>query len=279
MGGGQVGGAYLLGCCVMWNPETEALALDMRAGGHTYDEIARTLGTSPVSVKHKVRRLQQASNQDRYKHTAEKTALALKCLAALGNTKPLSVLETHAGFGSMTQVYSQFGKVLALDIDHRRINGLESLALPGVEVVKADSEFEMHGLLASRAVFDVVDLDPYGMPSRYFPMVFGLINDGLLFVTFPMIGAAQINKITIRHLQAFWGVALDDKDRYTDLLFAGMQDYAFHFKRKLTLLAVERYDRVFRFAIRVKKESLLETVGIQVNRRPKVPAAIVGGAA
>jgi tRNA G26 N,N-dimethylase Trm1 len=53
--------------------------------------------------------------------------------------------------------------------------------------------------------YDVIDIDPYGLPSRLFPYVFGLIDDGLMFMTFPMLGVAQINKITIRHYQAFWG--------------------------------------------------------------------------
>lgn len=245
-----------------WSAEKEREALQRRGAGETYRSIGESLGFSATSVKHKVRRLQQAANNDKYKHTAEKRALAVQYLSGTG----LRILETHAGFGGMTGLYSRYGTVESYDIAQPRVEAVNALAQNGVTAIKADSEREIIRLLASGCVFDVVDIDPYGMPSRYFPHVFGLINDGLLFITLPMIGVAQMNKITIRHLEAFWGVDYKDKDSYISTVIKKLEDCAFMHKRAIEVLQVERIDRVFRLALKVEKRSLCDIVGLVVNR-------------
>jgi hypothetical protein len=246
----------------MWNEQTEKQVLSMRESGMTYEAIGKELGTTATSVKHKVRRLQQGKNMDRYKHSEEKQRQAKMFIRGIGN----SILETHCGFGGMTEFYNNFGNVESYDIDKDRVLFVDSLGMEGVTAIKGDSEHEIYRLLANKCVYDVVDIDPYGMPSRYFPAVFGLINNGLLFVTLPMIGVAQINKITIRHLEAFWGVSLDDKDRYTEKVFSRMQDYAFMHKREIELLDCTKIDRIYRLCIKVEKKSCCDIVGLVVNR-------------
>ena len=249
----------------LWNTETEKKALAMRMDGITYSAIAKELNTTATSVKHKIRRLQQGSNMDRYKHTAEKREQANKYITGTGKY----ILETHCGFGGMTEFYNNFGEVECYDIDKKRAAFFNSLAMEGVQAICADSEAEIYRLIANKCVYDVVDIDPYGMPSRYFPAVFGLIDDGLLFVTLPMIGVAQINKITIRHLSAFWGVELGDKDDYVNRVFARMQDYAFMHKREIEMLDCVKIERVYRICLRVKKRSCCDIVGLIVNRSAK----------
>jgi tRNA G26 N,N-dimethylase Trm1 len=113
----------------------------------------------------------------------------------------------------------------------------------------------------------VIDVDPYGFPSRYFPTVFGLIDDGVLFLTFPVMGVAQINKITIEHYRVFWDINLSDKDCYTDKIVKKLKDYAFMQKRSIEVLEIKKIDRIYRFAIKVKQESLLKIVGLEVNKK------------
>ena len=96
----------------MWNKKLEASVLEMRESGRTYEEIAAEIGTSATSVKHKVRRLKQSANEDRYKHTAEKIQQAEKYLSAACN----NILETNSGFGGMTEFYNQIGTVECYDI-------------------------------------------------------------------------------------------------------------------------------------------------------------------
>lgn len=223
-------------------------------------QIALELGTTASSVKHKVTRLQQNANEDRYKHTKEKIAIAKQFVIA-GD-----ILETHCGFGGMTKYYSNWGCVDSYDIKQDRVDHVKNLDLQNVEVKCCDTEKEIWNFLCERRTYQVIDLDPYGFPSRYFPYVFGLINLGYLFMTFPVMGVAQMNKITIRHYEAFWGITLEDKGRYVENITKKLEDYAFMFKREIKVLAVEKIDRIYRFAIRVEKKSLLDIVGLTVRR-------------
>jgi DNA-binding Lrp family transcriptional regulator len=246
----------------MWNKKLEATVLEMRESGRTYEEIAAEIGTSATSVKHKVRRLKQSANEDRYKHTAEKIQQAEKYLSTAGN----NILETNSGFGGMTEFYNQIGVVECYDIKKDRVEFIDSLAMQSVTAIHGDSEKELYKLVANKRKYDVIDLDPYGMPSRYFPHVFSLIDKGVLFVTLPMIGVAQMNKITIRHLDAFWGVSLNDKDKYIDLVVKRMKDYAFMHKREIRVLDVQKIDRIYRICLSVEKKSCCDIVGLVVNR-------------
>lgn len=246
----------------MWNKKIELKALEMKDSGMTYKAIAEELGTTATSIKHKVRRLKQSANEDRYKHTAEKIQQAEKYLSTAGN----NILETNSGFGGMTEFYNQIGVVECYDIKKDRVEFIDSLAMQSVTAIHGDSEKELYKLVANKRKYDVIDLDPYGMPSRYFPHVFSLIDKGVLFVTLPMIGVAQMNKITIRHLDAFWGVSLNDKDKYIDLVVKRMKDYAFMHKREIRVLDVQKIDRIYRICLSVEKKSCCDIVGLVVNR-------------
>ena len=250
---------------MIWSEETEQRALELRNAGHTYESIAKALGTTANSVKHKVRRLGQHGDDQKYCHTEEKIEQIEKWLPRL-DRHGLAVLETHCGYGNLTKHYQQYGSVLAMDHGEGKVEAVKDMHMEDVDVIKVDCEDELYRLVAARCWFDVIDIDPYGFPSRLFPHAFSLINDGLMFLTFPMMGVAQINKITIRHYQAFWGIELEDKEEYVDKIIARLHDFAFMHKRSVEVLDVQRIDRVFRFALRVRKESLLKIVGLEVNR-------------
>lgn len=247
---------------MIWNNETESKLLRLRSEGKTYSEIGNILGTTATSAKHKTRRLQQADNQDRYKHTDEKRRQVDKFVSGFG----LHTLETHCGFGCMTEKYHEYGSVMSIDIKQDRVDAVNAKMLDDVTCIKADSEREVLLLLYHKCVFDVVDVDPYGLPSRYFPNVFGLINDGWLFLTFPMLGVAQINKITIEHYRSFWGIELSDKDEYVEKITHRLKQYAFMHKREIKVFEIVKIGRIYRMAIRVKKSSLCDIVGLTVNR-------------
>lgn len=254
----------------VWTAESEKAVLVLREEKKTYAEIGEILGVSATSVKHKIRRLQQDQNQDRYKHTAEKIEQVKKFITGSGRF----ILETNCGFGGLTEFYSSFGEVEGYDIKKDRVDHVNALGHEDVIAIHADSEKEIYRLLYSKCVFDVVDIDPYGMPSRYFPHAFGLIDDGVMFITLPMIGVAQINKITIRHLQSFWGVELSDKDSYVEKVIERLKDYAFMFKRELEVLDVAKIDRIYRLCLKVQKKSCCDIVGLTVNRARNAPDAV-----
>jgi len=251
-----------------WNESKETIAARLRAEGKTYREIGAELNTTATSVKHKIRRLAQSSNMDKYKHTKEKTE-QLNNVSKFINGNDIHILETHSGFGGMTEQYQKIGNVESYDIDKKRVDHINRLCMEGVTAIKGDSEQEIYRLISHKCTFDIVDIDPYGFPSRYFPHAFLLIKDGIMFLTFPTMGVAQINKITIRHYQAFWGIELSDKDVYIEKIKARLHDFAFQHKREIDFLDIKKIDRVFRMAIRVKRKSLCDIVGLKVNRNTK----------
>ena len=245
-----------------WDRERELKAINMRNMGETYKSIALQMGLSESSVKHKIRRLGQSDNQDKYKHTAEKTEIAKIFI----NSSHRNILETHSGFGGMTEFYNSFGEVEAYDIDKKRVDFVNDLGLEGVTCIKADSEKEIYRLVYHSCNYDLIDIDSYGMPSRYFPHSFNLIKDGLMFITLPMIGVAQMNKITIKHLQSFWGVDYQNKEDYVNQVVNRLKDFAFTCKRDIEVLDITKIDRIYRITLSVKKKSLCEIVGLEVKR-------------
>ncbi len=245
-----------------WNSENEQEVLRLRSAGFSYEKIAKALGATASSVKHKARRLGQSANLDKYKHTEEKRAQAAKFLVGSN----LHILETHGGFGGMTEFYRDFGEVECYDIKQDRVDAVNNMGMENVTAVKGDSEKEIYRLLAFDCRYDVVDIDPYGMPSRYFPHAFSLVDDGLMLITLPMVGVAQMNKITIRHLHAFWGVTEERGASYVDAVLCRLADYAFMHGRGFEVLDVAKIDRIYRLCLRVKKESLCDLVGLRVSR-------------
>jgi hypothetical protein len=246
-----------------WDSTTEARVLHLKnVEKKTYPEIAASLGTTASSVKHKYVRLNQKSNEDRHHHPEEKTTQIRRVLCS----SDLSILETNSGWGNLTGVYQEYGDVLTLDIDAAKIEYIQGQPWENVEAIKTDSLKEIYRLIYQGKRFDVVDLDPYGFPSRYFPHVFQLLDDGFLFVTFPKMGVQQVNKIMIEHYRIFWGISLSDKAEYESKIHSMISDYALQHFRSCELVDTVDLGRMYRFAYRVKRESALDLVGLRVSR-------------
>lgn len=250
-----------------WSAEKEQQLLNYRKSGVSFTDIAIALETSLSSVKHKYRRLTQNDNEDRYHHPTEKIDQIRRILPR----KKLHTLETNCGWGNLTQIYQEYGEVLAWDNDRKRTDYVNKLCMEDVDAETVDSFNEIHKLLWCKLYFDVVDLDPYGYPSRFFPHVFELIKDGYLFVTFPKLGAQKMNKITVKHLEIFWDITPDNNINYKDKILEripilGMQSY-----REVTLLDEIDLGRMYRFAFKVERKSALDLVGLEVNRTKVIP--------
>lgn len=249
-----------------WSGTNEQQLLELRKSGKSFETIAAEIGTSVSSVKHKYRRLTQNENDDRYHHPIEKTEQIRRLLPR----KELQVLETNCGWGNLTTLYQEYGTVLAWDSDKKRIDYIKQMQMADVDAETVDSFNEIHRLVWAKCYFDVIDLDPYGYPSRFFPHVFELIKDGYLFVTFPKLGAQKMNKITVKHLEVFWGIT-DNIDYKTAILeripVLGMQSY-----REVTLIDEIDLGRMYRFAFKVERKSALDLVGLTVNRQTVVPS-------
>lgn len=246
-----------------WTIETEKELIRLKdTEKKGYKEISELLGTTISSVKHKYQRLQQKANSNKHHHPIEKTEQIKKFLW----DSDLKILELYAGWGNLTKTYHLFGEVLAHEIDKEKVEHLKAFGFEDFDVVKCDSEKEIFNYIYHGFWFDVVDADPYGFPSRLFPHIFKLFkNDGVLFLTFPKMGVAQINKIMVKHYEVFWGISLQDKENYIDKIKDKLKDYAFMEKKSLEFLDVLDLGKVYRFAIKVRNESLLDLVGLKVK--------------
>lgn len=86
---------YNSDCCLMiWTGAMEAQIMGYKKQGASCQAIARKIGASVSAVKHKIRRLQQAQNLDRYKHSEEKWAQLEPVI-----TPGIRILETHTQIG------------------------------------------------------------------------------------------------------------------------------------------------------------------------------------
>lgn len=246
---------------MLWNEETETELLRLKSQGLTSQKIAEKLGTTPSSVKHKYTRLKQRANSAEHHHPAEKAEQVDRLLA--GETG-LRILETHAGYGNMTRVYTKYAaEVTAMEIDAGKCEAVRRAEWPAVSVVQADSLHELHQLLYTRQRFDVVDVDPYGFPSRYFPNVLELLDNGWLFVTFPKYGCAQINRITQLHAQTFYDFQGGGNDEFLQKCLEMLKRQGMRTFREVEIVETMDLQKVYRVAAKVVRRSALELCGYE----------------
>ena len=110
--------------------------------------------------------------------------------ACLKDKYDLSILELFAGQGNCTRIYKEFGTVFSYDKKYLNTG---------------DSYYVFHQLISEKKKYDVIDLDPYGFPSRFFPDIFLLIDNGIMFITMPKPYVNILNGIIATHLTVYFG--------------------------------------------------------------------------
>lgn len=245
---------------IKWSAEEEKKLMELKEQGRSTKQIAEFLGVTESSVKHKYTRLKQKENADSHHHPVEKEAQIKNILRNMD--RDVFVLETHAGYGNLTDVYSIYAKeVLALETNKEKCTYIDQKGHENVTCVKTDSLKELHLFIYQNIKFNVIDVDPYGFPSRYFPDVFELIDDGFLFVTFPKYGCAQINNITKLHVKTFYGFDGGSNDAFLECCINTLQNQALRTYRRLEVVNVLDLKKVYRVALRVKKENAFALCG------------------
>jgi hypothetical protein len=115
------------------------------------------------AIRHDVVRLKQKENCNTVHHPNEKIEQIESFLTGLNNLK---ILELFAGQGNLTKIYKRHGIVDAYDKKYLKTG---------------DSFLQFHKLIAEKKKYDIIDIDPYGFPNRFFPDIFLLIEKGYLF--------------------------------------------------------------------------------------------------
>ena len=188
---------------------------------------------------HKRIRSGQSFNMDYYHHSAEK----VRQLKDFTQYLKGSILEVFAGKGNLTDYYKEFGKVTAMTKD------------------EFGSSFDaIYKLRGERKTFDVIDIDSYGYPDLFFPVVFELMNDECFLVfTFPVVGVNCLNGITEQHFITFWRSIRPTIGDVTGIL----TDLALRNWYRISLLDISKIRRIWRFAFLCKRVKATEMCNVK----------------
>jgi hypothetical protein len=182
------------------------------------------------SEKHIRVRTAQANNEDSHHHPTEKIAQLDEFKSHIYG----DILEVFAGQGNLTKYYNKLGNVTPL-----------------TKQTHGDSFNSIYKLRAENNLYDVIDIDSYGYPSKFFPLVFEMIkNEGLLVFTFPIVGVQCVNGIIEQNFINFWGSSRPSVGDVTGKI----TDYALREWKLASLVSVRKIKRIWRFIFLIKQE-------------------------
>jgi len=210
------------------------------------------------AIRHKIVRARQNSSSEDTRHPNEKSFMIRNVLQGKSDLK---TLDLFAGNGNCSKVYSEFGSVIAIDKVGKIYNQLveETKDIENIECLRKDSFLYYHELISQKKKFDVIDIDPYGFPNRFFPEVFLLIDDGYMFITMPKPYVNILNGITQAHLISYYGNHNPSRDEIIErIALWGICHW-----REVTLIDSQDLKSVWRFCFQVKKVKATEYTGVK----------------
>tara|TARA_Y100001973_G_C5138162_1_gene301461 strand:- start:72 stop:725 length:654 start_codon:yes stop_codon:yes gene_type:complete len=196
------------------------------------------------AIRHDVVRKKQKENSEEVHHPNQKINQIYKTLESSKNYK---ILELFCGRENLTKHYNKFGKVELYDKKWKKTG---------------DSFIVFHKLIAQNKKYQVIDLDPYGFPNRFFPDIYLLIEKGFLFLTMPKPYVNILNGITQAHLISYYGEHNPNKETIIKrIALWGLCHW-----RKVELIDCVDCKSVWRFAFKVEKVKATEYTGVK-NRK------------
>jgi hypothetical protein len=213
------------------------------------------------AIRHDVVRKKQSEYSDIVHHPDAKINQIKKVLSEVQGWGDLSILELFAGQGNLTKIYSEFGEVIAneykISVFKKLKENVKDCML--VHCNRVDSFIDFHQLIALKQNFDVIDLDPYGFPNRFFPDIFLLIESGFLFVTMPKPYVNILNGITQTHLISYFGEPNPSMEKIVDrIVLFGLCHW-----RKVELIDSLDLKSIWRFAFKVDKVKATDYTGVK----------------
>ena len=218
-------------------------------------------GKTYRAIRHDITRAKQNRNDDEVHHPNEKINQIRTILPEICGWGDLSILELFAGQGNLTRHYAEYGEVYANE--HKKsvydilVENTKDLML--VHCNRVDSFVDFHHLISLKQRFDVIDLDPYGFPNRFFPDIFLLIDNGVMFITMPKPYVNILNGITQTHLISYFG----EHNPSEDAIIKRIVLWGLCHWRKVELMDSKDCKSVWRFAFSVKKVKATEYTGVR----------------
>ena len=192
------------------------------------------------ATRHDVVRKKQRENSPEVHHPNIKQEQIERVLSGRSG---LLTLELFAGEGNLTDTYLRFGDVECYD---KRLK-------------TGDSYLVYHRLISERKTYDVIDLDPYGFPNRFFPDIFLLIENGFMFITMPKPYVNVLNGITQQHLTCYYG----ESNPSLDTICSKIHNFGLCHWRDVSVVDVVDMGRLWRLATRVKRVKATEYCGVR----------------
>ncbi len=193
------------------------------------------------AILHDEIRHKQETNADKLHHPVQKIN---QIKSILSEDSSYKILELFAGQGNLTKVYKQYGSVEAYDKKHLKTG---------------DSYRLFHKLIHDKKHYDIVDVDPYGFPSRFFPDIFLLMQDSYLFLTFPKPYVNILNGITQTHLASYYGNSNPSFEEVVERI----ANFGICHWRKVVLIDSVDLKSVWRMAFKVTKVKATEYTGVK----------------
>lgn len=195
--------------------------------------------TGHTAKTHKEIRLKQKSNHSDYHHPKEKIIQ----LESLSDYIYGDILEVFAGRGNLTEYYQVKGNVT-----------------PMTKEEFGDSFDAIYKLRGEKRKFDVIDIDSYGYPDLFFPVVFEMMKDKcLLIFTFPIVGVNCLNGITEQHHINFWR---SDRPTIGDVVGV-LTDMGLRTWVLPQLVDVRKIKRIWRMAFLCEKKKATEFCNVR----------------
>jgi hypothetical protein len=213
------------------------------------------------AIRHDIVRKRQADYCDTAHHPDEKISQIKIVFNEIFEFNNLKIFELFAGQGNLTKIYAQYGEVRANEYKTEVFNQLKEnfKEFNLVNCNRVNSFLDFHKLIALKLMFDVIDLDPYGFPNRFFPDIFLLIDNGVIFITMPKPYVNILNGITQTHLISYYGEHNPSKE----IIIERIALWGLCHWRKLVLINCVDCQSVWRFAFKVEKVKATEYTGVK----------------
>ena len=157
------------------------------------------------------KRKKQKENLEEYHHPKEKIDQLNRIFSNKTFDPNYKILELFCGKGNLTREYLKYGMVESYD---RILGDGDSYKL--FHKIIYDNIGSFHN--KNTNLYNLIDLDPYGYPVRFFPDIFHLIDNGILIVTSSIPGKTKANAWTQKLVESYFGVKTPSKDLMIDTI-------------------------------------------------------------
>tara|TARA_R100001244_G_C5121126_1_gene123515 strand:+ start:49 stop:666 length:618 start_codon:yes stop_codon:yes gene_type:complete len=192
------------------------------------------------AIRHDIVRTKQSANAEEVHHPEEK----INQLYNFIKEENLNILELFAGQGNLSKHYKKFGNVECYDKKYLK---------------SGDSFLNVYDLIYKKKKYDIIDIDAYGFPNRFFPHIYLLIENGLLFITMPKPYVNILNGITRTHLIAYYG----EHNPPLEVILERLVLWGLCHWRKVEVLNVLDLKSVWRICMAVNKVKATEYTGVK----------------